>query len=329
MKRSSLIWCGFFLEIFSSLCWGETSSDWTPLMAASFEGNTERVKLLLKQGEDLRGYAKENGVTALHLAAAQGHVEVIKELLNENANLVDIRDANEATPLHIAASNGHIAATHTLLEIGATIDVRTQNTMTPLALAAIEKHPEVVEEILEHIPQPFFKNESYKQLNFRMTTFSPSIQLQFGSLPTHRKHPEWREIPLLSSPLFKKLILKTSLSIEEAEILNSGRPSVSDLNLLLIYAATLGYEEAVVELIHDYGAPPFQAKKRLELLLNAKTQKSATDLRILSYLEESISQLKQLLILKGENLYFSLLPVELRQVVLSYFANSEIHFMKR
>ena len=60
--------------------------DWTALMIALKNGDTQKVKNLLANGADVNA-KRDNGVTALYIAAHDGHTEIVKELLSKGAEV--------------------------------------------------------------------------------------------------------------------------------------------------------------------------------------------------------------------------------------------------
>jgi ankyrin repeat protein len=68
------------------------------------DGDLPKVRALLKSNPDLV-FAKDIGMTPLHVAAFTGHKE-IAELLVANRADVNARDKGNQTPLHMAADGG-------------------------------------------------------------------------------------------------------------------------------------------------------------------------------------------------------------------------------
>jgi len=72
--------------------------DATPLMVASYIGNEEIVKLLIKHGADLNKVNSRDGLTALHIASLQNKLSVI-EILISNGMDVNVKDLENKTAL--------------------------------------------------------------------------------------------------------------------------------------------------------------------------------------------------------------------------------------
>lgn len=92
------------------------SADWSPLMTAAAEGETEEVKCLLKGRADVDEQLPD-GTTALHLVCKEGHVDVVKFLV-ENGASVDLTDEDGESPLMFAADYGELDVVTFLLEKG-------------------------------------------------------------------------------------------------------------------------------------------------------------------------------------------------------------------
>lgn len=118
----------------------------TALIAASFGGHLEVVRLLVARGAAL-GLANVQGRTALHQAADQDHAEIVELLCRAGAPL-ESADFHRHTALHVAAWQDHRASVRVLLAAGADREAQDINGDTPLALAATEPAPEVVAQLL-------------------------------------------------------------------------------------------------------------------------------------------------------------------------------------
>src|ERR1039458_10864547 len=87
---------------------GASKSD-TPEMEihdATWAGDLEKVKTLLKNNSNLVFSKDENGFTPLHVAAFNGHKNVAELLLANEAG-VNTNENHGATPLYLAAQQGH------------------------------------------------------------------------------------------------------------------------------------------------------------------------------------------------------------------------------
>ena len=118
-----------------------------PIIEAAKIGNTEVVKLLLKENVDVN-IQKENGVTALMLASQKGHTQVVKLLLKENAD-VNIQNNNGWTALMIASQNSHTQVVELLLKENADVNIQEKDGWTALMLASQKGHTQVVKLLLK------------------------------------------------------------------------------------------------------------------------------------------------------------------------------------
>ncbi len=101
------------------------------LMSYAEEGNTERIKKVIKKGIDVNIKHKHHGYTPLHLASKNGHLDAMKVLL-ENGGDANARSYSGHTPLHLAARHGHEDAFLMLLEYNADINAENDDRNTPL-----------------------------------------------------------------------------------------------------------------------------------------------------------------------------------------------------
>lgn len=87
------------------------------LRAAARDGDSDKVKAILKDNPALALGTDDRGLTVLHLAATAGHREVVELLLSNKAD-VNARDNSGETPLHLAAQAGHADIVALLREHG-------------------------------------------------------------------------------------------------------------------------------------------------------------------------------------------------------------------
>ena len=94
----------------------------TPLHAASLNGRTPVVELLIDHGADIE--AKSGiGFTPLHLAAQEGHLATARLLVTRGAR-TDAAKRDGAMPIHMAAQdNRHQVLEFLVTEAGVSIDV--------------------------------------------------------------------------------------------------------------------------------------------------------------------------------------------------------------
>lgn len=102
----------------------------TPLLSAAFSGETETLKLLLKEGADVNAKG-ENGWAPLHMASFKAHIEIIKHLIENGAD-VNIMGSGGWTSLHIASSRDKAEVAELLIGNGAEVNIKDKHGNTPL-----------------------------------------------------------------------------------------------------------------------------------------------------------------------------------------------------
>lgn len=88
------------------------------LIAASFGGHTEIVKLLIYSGADVNISENVFGQTALMVSSMNGFIEVVSFLIYAGAN-VNAKDNFGITALRSASNNGHSQIVNMLRSAGA------------------------------------------------------------------------------------------------------------------------------------------------------------------------------------------------------------------
>ena len=116
------------------------------IWTASEEGDLERVRQLIQEGQDVnRG--NSYGTTPLMRAARYGRDQVVQELIRAGAD-VNGKDDYKQTALHKASSCGHSSVIKTLAEAGANLNVQDWRGVTPLMWAAYWGCANVVVELI-------------------------------------------------------------------------------------------------------------------------------------------------------------------------------------
>ena len=123
-----------------------------PIIEAAKTGNTEVVKLLLKENVDVN-VQDEEGVTALMIASENGHTQVVDLLLKANVD-VNVQDEEGVTALMIASENGHTQVVEVLLKENADVNIQNKEGVTALMLASVNGHLEVVKCLLKSKADP-------------------------------------------------------------------------------------------------------------------------------------------------------------------------------
>ena len=120
----------------------ENEKGHTRLMREALNGNTERVRELIHEGEDIN-QRDDNGRTALMFAVINTHYETMKVLLEYGAD-VNARSNRGGTALMGAAMAGDLRRVRVLLDTGADLDARlTPTNETAATLAASHGHADI------------------------------------------------------------------------------------------------------------------------------------------------------------------------------------------
>ena len=133
-----------------------------PVAEAAMKRDTEAVRALLKNGEDVNA-AQGDGMTALHWAARNGDLELTQMLLYAGANVKATTRLGGYTPLLMAADQGHANVIAALVAGGA--DVKAANALgtTPLMLAAASGNPQAVTILVENGAEIEAKEKTFGQ----------------------------------------------------------------------------------------------------------------------------------------------------------------------
>ncbi|MFC8914633.1 ankyrin repeat domain-containing protein [Streptomyces sp. NPDC057116] len=112
-------------------------NDWhTPLLVASRDGHGEIVALLLEAGADVNAVEPTFGAVPLHKAVYNGHADITAQLVGRPGIDLDFQGAtNGYTPLHDALWHGYEECVRILVGAGARLDLVGHDGKTPLDLA--------------------------------------------------------------------------------------------------------------------------------------------------------------------------------------------------
>lgn len=118
---------------------------WTPLHMARACDKLEVAVVLAKAGA--KDWVKVPGGTELHQAASDGNTVKVRALLKAKPETVNARDKNNTTPLFWAVAQGHKKVVEVLIANKADVNMRVGEEMTPLRLA---KDPAISELLKAH-----------------------------------------------------------------------------------------------------------------------------------------------------------------------------------
>jgi len=105
-----------------------------PIHRAAEKGQTDLVKILLRNGADVNTEIVDSSWTPIHLAAQAGQLDTVM-LLNSEGAVLNYHNKGVMAPLHLAVENGHLDTVKFLVSQGADIEDYAGYT-TPLVTAA-------------------------------------------------------------------------------------------------------------------------------------------------------------------------------------------------
>ncbi|CAC5404353.1 unnamed protein product [Mytilus coruscus] len=103
----------------------------TALQRACENGNYNTVTFLLTKKADVKN-KDTNGLQSLHIACSKGHLEIVKLLLNHDNNMINERDNDGRTPLFTACENNKENIVCMLLEHKANVNQTNVKGESPL-----------------------------------------------------------------------------------------------------------------------------------------------------------------------------------------------------
>lgn len=123
---------------------------YSPLIYASFNGNSDAVACLLQTGKVKVDQEGSDGRDACMFAALTGKTETLRVLIEYDASIVLKTDKSKNTALHCACDNGHLAVVKLLLETDASnIEAANNKNKTAFDLAAEGGYTDIVAFMLE------------------------------------------------------------------------------------------------------------------------------------------------------------------------------------
>nr|XP_039251418.1 ankyrin repeat domain-containing protein 49-like [Styela clava] len=105
------------------------------LLWAAEKGNLELLQDIILQEPTVISHRDGDGYTALHRASYEGRTEVVKFLLKQGADL-HAKTSDGWTPLHSACRWNEVGVCGILLHNGADVNSQSHGLQTPLHLAA-------------------------------------------------------------------------------------------------------------------------------------------------------------------------------------------------
>lgn len=120
----------------------------SPVADAAQEGDTEQVRMLLRDGADVNA-AQSDGMSAMHWASVNDAPDMIAVLAYAGANLEATTRLGGYTALHLAAREGSTNALAALVEAGADPHTLTTTGVTALHFAAASGRTTAIQSLLQ------------------------------------------------------------------------------------------------------------------------------------------------------------------------------------
>ncbi|EKV57225.1 ankyrin repeat-containing protein [Brachyspira hampsonii 30446] len=121
----------------------------TPLILASYIGDTNIVSALLENNADIKARDNVDGSMAIHMASANGNNDVIMMLLAKDSSTINDVDNRGNTPLHWAAMKDKPETIKLLMDNGADIEAKDADGWTPLHYAAAFSSLQTVQTLVD------------------------------------------------------------------------------------------------------------------------------------------------------------------------------------
>ncbi|CAN6813358.1 hypothetical protein HID58_051621 [Brassica napus] len=131
----------------------------SPLHAAAGTGQVETVRAILGIDKKLCRLKGRDGKTPLHVAAMRGKTDVIREIVSSCVDCVEDETVQGQTALHIAVMHQEIGAVVAIVELITVMNrievlyKKDEQGNTPLHLATWRKNRQVIEVLVEAIPE--------------------------------------------------------------------------------------------------------------------------------------------------------------------------------
>jgi ankyrin repeat protein len=125
-------------------------SGMTVLMWASYNGQADTARVLVKHGASLEAVDREDGMTALLWASYEGHADTVRVLVEHRASLEAVDREDGVTALLWASYEGSVDAVVVLLEHGASLEAVDEKGKTALQLALDNDKRKVTKVLCKH-----------------------------------------------------------------------------------------------------------------------------------------------------------------------------------
>ena len=122
----------------------------TPLLYASYMGNSQIVSALLNANCNIRARDDIDGAMAIHIAAANEHNDIVNLLIKKDKTLLNEKDNNGGdTPLHWAIMKSSNSTIRLLLSLGANPSQQNSSGQHPLHYGALYGNMDAVVVLVE------------------------------------------------------------------------------------------------------------------------------------------------------------------------------------
>lgn len=185
---------------------------------AVIDGDIEKIKEAISQGEDPNSIVSRVGYTALEFSIVKKNLPMVKTLI-ENGAQIDKKgnakssDFNGFTPLYLAIKRSSSDISNFLIDHGAKINIQDNEGMTPLHLAAGDGQKMVVQKLLSSGANPNTESSSGK-------TAMDLAELQ---------EKNWRALASVKNEQFRKAPDKAKLYAEICSILKNYNVNNNDI----------------------------------------------------------------------------------------------------
>lgn len=125
----------------------KTNSEITALMMAAYKGDIKTINALIEAGADLNIQNDIND-TALIIAASFKHIDSVNALIAAEADL-NIQDESGNTALMTSVSEGDIDGVNALIKAGADLYIEDKNGYSALMIADEKRHAEIIDRLIE------------------------------------------------------------------------------------------------------------------------------------------------------------------------------------
>lgn len=125
----------------------ENAFDWTPFLAAVWNGHVDVVELLLSHGASSRVCDKHNR-TAIFLATQRNHLTMLDFLLKRDTSMLNDVDSKGRTPVHVAVQMRHKEVLQRLCSAKANLELGDHDGRKALFLAHKLGYEDVAEVLI-------------------------------------------------------------------------------------------------------------------------------------------------------------------------------------